>query len=207
MNVTITPNRTLSGEIEAPPSKAHTHRALFAGLLSEGVTEIISPLSCDDTRATVRSITALGAKLVEQPGIWSVAGNGGPKAPADVIDCGESGVTLRFTIPIAALTGGGVTLRIGGGLARRPLEPLTNAMRQLGIKTAMERDVVRVEAGPPPGGGCQHTWKCKLPVHFRITSRRAPHGKRIEPKAQLCARIKQLRFVDHSDHETSRGHR
>ncbi|MGA2791068.1 MAG: 3-phosphoshikimate 1-carboxyvinyltransferase, partial [Candidatus Bathyarchaeia archaeon] len=58
MNVTITPKSVLIGEISAPPSKAHTHRALFAGLLSRGVTKVINPLSCDDTEATAAAISS-----------------------------------------------------------------------------------------------------------------------------------------------------
>jgi len=152
LNVTITPKRVLSGEITAPPSKAHTHRALFAGLLSEGVTKIENPLSCDDTQATARAISALGARLEQNPESWRVQGKGRPTGPAGEIQCGESGVTLRFTIPIAALTGTRVTLRGRESLMRRPLEPLAEAVNQLGIRMVAERDVIRLEGGPPGGG-------------------------------------------------------
>ena len=147
--MTINPKSVLSGEIMAPPSKAHTHRALFAGLLSEGITRVEHPLLCDDTQATVRAVSALGAKVEQESGMWRVEGNGKPRAPASEIQCGESGVTLRFTIPIAALTGTRVTLRGREVLMRRPLEPLADAMEQLGIKMTSEHDTVQVDGGPP----------------------------------------------------------
>ena len=151
MNVAITPKSTFSGEIVAPRSKAHTHRALFAGLLSVGVTKIEHPLSCDDTQATARAVWALGAKLGMQPESWKVEGKGMPRAPPTEIYCGESGVTLRFTIPIVAVTGVEVTLRGTRALMRRPLEPLVDAMKQLAVRVTPEHDRVRVCGGPPKG--------------------------------------------------------
>ncbi|HUW47645.1 MAG TPA: 3-phosphoshikimate 1-carboxyvinyltransferase, partial [Patescibacteria group bacterium] len=52
----------LSGKAAAPPSKAYTHRALIAGLLSNGVSRISNPLYSEDTDATLKAITTLGAK-------------------------------------------------------------------------------------------------------------------------------------------------
>jgi 3-phosphoshikimate 1-carboxyvinyltransferase len=155
LNVTITPKRTLLGEITAPPSKAHTHRALFAGLLSQGVTEIENPLSCDDTEATAAAISSLGARLERGVKTWSVRSKGYPTTPAKEIHCGESGVTLRFTIPIASLTGAEITLTGRENLMRRPIQPLAEAMDQLGVKVAASEHGVHVEGGPPLGGEVQ----------------------------------------------------
>ena len=155
MNVTITPKRTLLGEITAPPSKAQTHRALFAGLLSQGVTEIENPLSCDDTEATAAAISSLGASLERGANAWSVRSNGHPTTATKEIHCGESGVTLRFTIPIASLTGAEITLTGRESLMRRPIQPLAEAMDQLGVKVAASNQGVHVEGGPPLGGKIQ----------------------------------------------------
>ncbi len=152
MNVTITPKRVLEGEITAPPSKAHTHRGLFAGLLSRGVTKIENPLPCADTEATASAISSLGASVEREERAWTVQSNGSPRARANEIDCGESGVTLRFTIPIASLTGARIRLSGRESLMRRPVEPLAEAMNQLGVKVFADWDAVRVEGGPPKGG-------------------------------------------------------
>ena len=152
MNVTITPTKTISGEITAPPSKAHTHRTLFAGLLSTGNTLIQNPLSCDDTKATSSSIISLGATLESGKETWVVKGRGRPEAPRHTIECGESGVTLRFTIPIAALTGSEIQLNCEESLARRPLQPLIESMRELGVEVRQNGKAIKLGGGPPKGG-------------------------------------------------------
>lgn len=152
MKVTIIPTANLSGEITAPPSKAQTHRAVVAGLLSEGTTTIVNPLSCDDTEATANAVSALGARLSRREHTWRILGTGRPRTPASEIHCGESGVTLRFMIPIVSLAGGKSTLLGKESLMRRPLEPMVDAMRELGVKLNVERGAVRVNGGPPKGG-------------------------------------------------------
>jgi 3-phosphoshikimate 1-carboxyvinyltransferase len=152
LNVSIRPTRSLSGEVRAPPSKAHTHRALFAGLLSKGTTIIHNPLSCDDTKATANAISSLGARLEYETEDWEVNSDGRPHPPQRSIECRESGVTLRFTIPITSLVGTDVGLRASVGLLRRPLQPLIDAMNQLGVQIDLDGFEVRVR-GPAPKGG------------------------------------------------------
>lgn len=152
MDVTITPKIVLIGEMTAPPSKAYTHRALFAGLLSEGVTEIVNPLYCDDTEATVRAVASLGASVERETNRWAVKSSGHPTATEKEINCGESGVTLRFTIPIASLTGQEIRLVTEGNLMRRPIEPLIDVMNRLGAKVDLGQDLVRVKGDPLKGG-------------------------------------------------------
>lgn len=151
MKVTIIPTRALSGDVTAPPSKAQTHRALVAGLLSQGTTTINNPLSCNDTEATANAVSILGAEVGRRPGVWLVGGKGKPNPPTDEIQCGESGVTLRFMIPIISLTGAAATLRALPSLLKRPLQPLIDAMEQLGVKVTVNRDSIIVEGGPPKG--------------------------------------------------------
>jgi 3-phosphoshikimate 1-carboxyvinyltransferase len=153
LNATITPCETISGEIVAPPSKAQTHRALFAALLTNGKTIIQNPLSCDDTRATSNSIVALGATLKSHKDRWIVIGNERPRRPTRAIVVGESGVTLRFSIPIASLTGEDVELKCENSLLRRPIQPLVDSMRKLEVKVARTENAVCVSGGPPLGGG------------------------------------------------------
>lgn len=152
MNVTVVPCRSLSGETTAPPSKASTHRALIAGLLSNGITELANPLSCDDTNATANAVSALGAQLNIETDRWTIHSTGKLSAPLYPIDCGESGVTLRFTIPLVSLTGEKVALRASESLMHRPLEPLEEALEQLHVKVLVRGCTILVEGGPPKGG-------------------------------------------------------
>lgn len=155
MNVTISLISALSGEVRAPPSKALTHRALFGGLLSKGSTIIHNPLSCDDTNATATAVASLGARLERGKESWRVESTGRLTAPLGMIECGESGVTLRFTIPIASLVGKDVWLKGNETLMRRPIQPLIESMKQLGVEISLRRTEVRVKAGATKGGSVQ----------------------------------------------------
>jgi 3-phosphoshikimate 1-carboxyvinyltransferase len=152
LNVTVTPLTAVKGEIWAPPSKAHTHRALFAGLLSRGLTQIVNPLSCDDTNASAAAVASLGAGLERTPNAWVIKGNGFPTAFGKEIQCGESGVTLRFTIPVASLTGEKTKLICQDRLLTRPIKPLIQGMKQLGVNAELDGNTIIVDGGPPKGG-------------------------------------------------------
>ena len=155
LNVLITPTQSISGKVRAPPSKAQTHRALFAGLLSRGTTAIHNPLSCDDTKASLAVVASLGASIRMGSERWDVAGDGTPHPPSGIMDCGESGVTLRFAIPIVSLTGASVNLCGSARLMERPLQPLIEAMKQLGVSIKVEGSSITVNSTSVKGGKVQ----------------------------------------------------
>jgi len=119
--------------VEAPSSKAYTHRAVIAASLSDGESRIEKPLVCDDTEATVNAVQAYGAKVEEKAPEWIVRGTSSLKMTKDVIDCGESAATMRFVTPITAHRSGITELTGGKSLRKRPMEPLLVALRQLGV--------------------------------------------------------------------------
>jgi len=100
---------TLGGRPRAPPSKSYTHRAvLAAGYGSEATVH--GPLISADTQATRRAVEAYGGEtdLSEDHSTLTVEGfDGLPEVPADVIDCANSGTTMRLTTATAALADGG----------------------------------------------------------------------------------------------------
>ena len=124
---------TLSGTIAAPPSKAYTHRALVAASLSEGVSKIENALICDDTLATINACRMLGAEISEVEDAFAVKGVSKPNTPENVIDCRESGATIRFLTPVCALADGISVLAGRQGLLRRPMKPLLEALKQLRV--------------------------------------------------------------------------
>jgi 3-phosphoshikimate 1-carboxyvinyltransferase len=72
-----------------------------------------------------------------------------------MIECRESGVTLRFTIPISSLVGKDVWLKGNETLMRRPIQPLIESMKQLGAEINVRGTEVHVKAGPAKGGSVQ----------------------------------------------------
>jgi 3-phosphoshikimate 1-carboxyvinyltransferase len=139
VTVTVKRTETLKGEVCAPPSKSYTQRMLIASSLSSGTSKISGPLVSDDTAATLRAVKALGAKVNVAKGCWTVEGASPVKGAKEPIDCGESGATLRFMIPVAALAAEPSVFLLGRSLEQRPIEPLLESLKQLGAETATEK--------------------------------------------------------------------
>ncbi len=139
MEVVVEKTARLEGVISAPPSKAYTHRMFIAASLSKGTSKISGPLDSDDTRATLRAIEAFGARTELKENWWTIYGQEALKTPDSPIDCGESGSTLRFMIPVAALAPGPSTFLFGASFERRPIAPLLESLKQLGAESTLQQ--------------------------------------------------------------------
>src|SRR3972149_4401229 len=138
-DVVVRRTARLKGEVCAPPSKAYTQRMLIAAALSSGTSKISGPLLSNDTEATLRAVKALGTKVNVAENCWtveSVLPLKGAKAP---IDCGESGATLRFMVPVAALALEPSVFLLGHSLEYRPVDPLLQSLKQLGVEAHSQR--------------------------------------------------------------------
>jgi len=139
MEVTVENTNNLEGVVSAPPSKAYTHRMLIAASLSNGTSKIFNPLVSDDTQATLNAIKALGAETELQENRWTIHGQEKLKTPDYPIDCRESGSTLRFMIPVAALANGPSTFIFGASFEKRPVAPLLESLKELGVESAIQQ--------------------------------------------------------------------
>lgn len=137
-NLKIKPGK-LKGEVKIPPSKSMAHRAVICAALSDGISKISNVEFSDDIIATVNAMRALGAVINEEGDYLEVKGvnfkNIIPTREFErVVDCNESGSTLRFLIPIA-LVFEGVTRFIGrGNLGKRPLDTYYNIFDEQNIE-------------------------------------------------------------------------
>lgn len=131
MDVTINPHE-LSGTIDAIASKSMAHRLLICAALCPGPTTIECSTTSKDIEATIACLEALGARIVREgndlkvtpiPGT-SASDNHRQATPGALLDCGESGSTERFMLPVACALGCGAALTGHGRLADRPLSPL-----------------------------------------------------------------------------------
>ena len=128
MNITITPAE-LAGTIVPPPSKSQAHRALIAAALAHGESVISNVALSQDIEATIRCLGELGAQFRREGGGIAVQGMGANvmsplrRMAYPRLDCGESGSTLRFLIPIALAVRGGGVFTGHGRLMERPLTP------------------------------------------------------------------------------------
>ena len=157
MNIQIIPHK-LSGSVTPPPSKSMTHRLIIAAALSGGISTVRNVSFSQDIDATLRCISAMGTG-VETPDAHTLRLHGlGHRIPQvrtpdelPHFDCGESGSTLRFLIPIAlAVTGGGVfTGR--GRLMERPQQPYFDLFAEKGISYSLENGRLTVLGRLTPG--------------------------------------------------------
>ncbi len=130
MNKTLEPC-AIGGRMEAIPSKSHGHRLLICAALADRPSEIYCPRTSGDLDATVRCLNALGAKIDYVNQTYFVTPIVAPKF--GLLDCGESGSTLRFLVPVVAALGCGGEFLLRGRLARRPLSPLQELLEEKGI--------------------------------------------------------------------------
>ena len=136
----------LKGDVKIPPSKSMAHRAVICAALSDGISKISNVEFSDDIIATINAMRSLGAVINEADnGYLEVKGinfnNGIQTKDYDrVVDCNESGSTLRFLIPIS-LAFEGVTRFIGrGNLGKRPLDTYYNIFDEQNIKYSYKKD-------------------------------------------------------------------
>lgn len=159
MDYRVTGVQGLKGVVNAPPSKSYTHRAFIIASLAEGESKIENYLSSRDTLATIKACEALGVKT-DLNKVARVKGAGGElKAPRKVIDCENSGTTIRLVTGMASLDGE-VTLTGDASLQNRPMGPLLDALGQLGVKAYSSRG-----DGSPPvfvKGGTLHGGRAEL---------------------------------------------
>jgi 3-phosphoshikimate 1-carboxyvinyltransferase len=153
MDVIVKNAGCLEGVVSAPPSKAYTHRMLIAASLSNGTSKIFNPLISNDTYATLEAVKALGTEAEVNGNCWIVHGQENLKTPSHPIDCKESGATLRFMIPVAALAAGHSAFIFGASFEQRPIAPLLESLMDLGVKSSFQHSSSVVVYGGGIRGG------------------------------------------------------
>jgi 3-phosphoshikimate 1-carboxyvinyltransferase len=116
MNITITPNN-LMGTVEVVSSKSLSHRYLIAAGLAKGMSKIKNLLDSEDIIATKKALLSFNVNFNE-----NLVYGGNLKVINNIIDCNESGSTLRFLIPIAMLFDQEITFIGKNRLSERPLD-------------------------------------------------------------------------------------
>ena len=155
MDIQITP-RHLSGTVTPPPSKSMAHRLLIAAALGAGISTVRGVAMSQDVEATLRCLTSLGGRWRETaPGTLEITGIGGrrstPGTALPRLDCGESGSTLRFFLPIALAVAGGGVFTGQGRLMARPQGPYLDLFREKGIFCEQTGGTLTVRGTLEPG--------------------------------------------------------
>ena len=142
MDITIHP-RPLRGEIQIIPSKSMAHRYLICAAFADNQTTLVCPEANRDIEATVDCLKALGADIRRTDSGYSVDPVSIIPQTA-VLNCCESGSTLRFLLPIVGALGVDATFQMAGRLPERPLSPLWEEMERMGCTlTRPTADTIR----------------------------------------------------------------
>jgi 3-phosphoshikimate 1-carboxyvinyltransferase len=125
MNITVTPS-PISGTIQAPPSKSSMQRACAAALITTGTTVIDNFGDSNDEKAAINIITKLGATINRTGNKMAITSNDfifqSPFPEKNVIvNCGESGLSMRMFAPIASLFNYDITFTGEGSILKRPM--------------------------------------------------------------------------------------
>ena len=136
MDMTFYP-ASLTGTVVAPASKSEAHRRMICAGLTRGTTTLDGFMDSADMAATGRCLKALGAKITLSGDCLTVTGYDRRIARLPVLDCGESGSTLRFFVPIALAMAGGGVFRMHGRLGQRPMDVYRDLFVPRGVRWRM----------------------------------------------------------------------
>lgn len=132
-------------EIRIPPSKSLTQRALLLAALSDRPCRVLNPLDCDDSRAMLAGLSALGAEFDPGDECWTIRPPAVLGAPAETLFLGNAGTAVRFITGLAPLVSGAYVVDGDQAMRTRPMPGLLEALGSLGV------DVQELgESGCPP---------------------------------------------------------
>ncbi|ALC16162.1 3-phosphoshikimate 1-carboxyvinyltransferase [Desulfuromonas soudanensis] len=134
---TISPSRGVKGDMTVPGDKSISHRSIMLGSLAEGVTEVHGFLHGEDNHATLGAFRAMGVLVDELPGgVLRIHGRGlhGLAEPGDVLDCGNSGTTIRLMTGL--LSGQNFFSVLTGDryLRKRPMKRVVGPLAAMGAR-------------------------------------------------------------------------
>lgn len=156
MDIKLTPGRATASAITAITSKSYVHRLLIAAALYGGKS-IRSNIISNDMLATVDALRSLGAGIdicEEKAGSYLIKVFEPLHSDNDrlcTVDCGESGSTARFIIPVAPLFCKEAVITGSGRLPERPMGPLCDVLRTSGVTADSDNLPIKLSKMPVAG--------------------------------------------------------
>ena len=150
----VSQKSVLSGEILIPASKSHTIRAVAIATMAGGWSILRNPLESADARSAFRAAIEFGARVKIEDENWIVDGIGRNLSPvASYVDVANSGTTLRIFSALASLASHAITFDGDSSIRNRPMTPLLDALRNLGVTVKSLNDKCPFSViGPMKGG-------------------------------------------------------
>ncbi|QWR78945.1 3-phosphoshikimate 1-carboxyvinyltransferase [Candidatus Magnetomonas plexicatena] len=132
----------LKGELTPPPDKSISHRAVFISSIAEGTSYVKNFLNARDPEATVNAFRALGVEITERKNELVIVGKGliGLREPNDIIDCMNSGTTMRLLMGVFSGCQFFSVLTGDSSLRNRPMARVTEPLRLMGAQLMGRED-------------------------------------------------------------------
>lgn len=130
----IKPIKALRGTIVIPPDKSISHRSVMFASLAKGTTHIKNFLMGEDCLSTIRCFRALGVPIEIENDTVTVEGKGlyGLSKPDSILDCGNSGTTVRLISGILAGQNFETTLTGDASIQKRPMQRIMKPLSEMG---------------------------------------------------------------------------
>lgn len=151
MRARITPAKIDSGNITIPPSKSLAHRAIICACLAPGRSVISNIDYSVDIRATIEGMRHLGASIKEDKDTLFIDGIETFQYDGDVVNCHESGSTLRFFLPLFSLTGKRASFSGSKRLIERPQNVYEMLFQEQGIDFVRTYPNIIIDGRLKPG--------------------------------------------------------
>lgn len=132
MALHVAPGGPLRGRVEVPGDKSVSHRALLFNALATGSARVRGLLRGEDVLRSLAAVRALGVRVDDDGEELVVHGTGALREPDDVVDCGNSGTTIRLLMGLLAAEPFFTVLTGDGSLRRRPMKRVADPLRALG---------------------------------------------------------------------------
>lgn len=151
MEQKITPKQ-VKGCLQVPPSKSMGHRLLICAGLAHGTSVIRNIQHSKDMEATMDCLKSLGAKIEGDYPDFTITGTSPKERKAEaVLNCQESGSTIRFMLPVAALSSQEAVLTGKGRLLSRPMDVYVDIFEEQELMFEQSSEAIKVR-GPLQGG-------------------------------------------------------
>ncbi len=135
MDIVVNRASKLRGELRPPSDKSLTHRAYMFAAIADGPSTVVNPLRSEDCESTLSCLGQMGvahheeedgSRLLVPPEQW--------RKPSDLLDCGNSGTTIRLLSGLIASRPIEATMIGDGSLSRRPMRRIAEPLRLMGAK-------------------------------------------------------------------------
>ena len=131
------PVESLQGDITVPGDKSISHRAIILGAIATGITTVSGFLDGEDCLATLHAFQSMGVRIegpISQRVVIHGVGKYGLKKPASIINCGNSGTTMRLLAGLLAAQSFDSELTGDDSLLKRPMERVCRPLHQMGAE-------------------------------------------------------------------------